>query len=107
MGVEAGPDGGPTDRQVVEAVDRLLDPRQVRVELGDVAGELLAEGERDRVLQVGAPDLHDVGELGRPPVERVAQRRGPTGRAGAVTSSTAAMFIAVGNVSLDDCDMFT
>ena len=77
------------------------------VELGDVAAELLAERERHRVLQVRAADLHDVGELLRPwpRARRAAPAR--SGRARCTISSAAAMCIAVGNVSFDDCDMFT
>jgi hypothetical protein len=41
---------------------RARDERFGVVELGDVAGELLAEGQRRRVLQMGAADLDDVGE---------------------------------------------
>ena len=40
-----------------------LDALEVGVELRDVAAELLAQRERHRVLQVGAADLDDVGEL--------------------------------------------
>ena len=44
------------------------------VELRDVAGELLAQRERCRILQVGAADLDDVVECLRLLRERVAQR---------------------------------
>ena len=72
--VQAGADGGRADRELVEVGERLLDPLEVVVELGDVAGELLPEGERDRILQMGPTDLHDVGPGGRLRIERVAQR---------------------------------
>ncbi len=48
-------------------------PREIRVELGDVAGELLAERERHGVHQVRSADLDDVRERLRLRVERVAQ----------------------------------
>ena len=72
--VEAGADGGRADRELVEVGERLLDPLEVVVELGDVAGELLPEGERDGVLEMGPTDLHDVGPGGRLRIERVAER---------------------------------
>src|SRR5919199_312566 len=50
-----------------------IDPGDVAVELRDVAGELLTERERDGVLQVRAPDLHDVVEVLAAAVERVAE----------------------------------
>ena len=78
-----------------------------RVELGDVAGELLPERQRHRVLQVRAADLDDVGELLGLGVERVAQRVHRRDESLATISSAAAMCIAVGKVSFDDCDMFT
>jgi hypothetical protein len=46
------------------------------LELIDVAGELLAEGERRRVLQVGAADLHDRLKSAALGLERFAQRLG-------------------------------
>ena len=48
MGVEPGPDGRPAGGQLVEVVEGGLDAAEVGVELGDVAGELLAQGERAR-----------------------------------------------------------
>src|SRR5207245_7306464 len=50
------------------------DPRESRVELRDVAREFLAQGERYRVLQMRATDLHDVVELSRLDGERLSQR---------------------------------
>ena len=50
---------------------------EVGVELGHVAGELLAEGEGHGVHQVGAADLGDAGEgvgLGGQGVPQVADR---------------------------------
>ena len=67
------PTAVPPGRQLVEAREGLLDPLEVGVELGHVAGELLAQREGDGVHQVGPADLGDPGEglgLGG---ERVAQ----------------------------------
>ena len=62
MRVEAGADGGAALRQGVEAGQGRLDARDAERDLRRVAGELLAEGNRRRVLQVRAADLDDVGE---------------------------------------------
>ena len=61
VGVEAGTDRSAADREVVEALRRDVEALEVGIELGDVAGELLTERERHRILQVRAPDLDDVG----------------------------------------------
>ena len=104
--VQPGADGGAADRELVQAGQRRLDPLDVGVELRHVPAELLAERERDGVLQVRPSDLHDVGELlGR---AASASRSAPTlGSRRSHDLSAAATCIAVGNVSLDDCDMFT
>ena len=73
--VEPGADGGAADGELVEAGQHRLDALEVGVELRDVAAELLAEGERHRVLQVGAADLDDVAELFRLRRQRVTQAR--------------------------------
>ena len=62
VGVQARADGGAADGQLVEPGERLVQPLDVGVELRHVPRELLAEGERHRVLQVGATDLDDVAE---------------------------------------------
>ena len=72
-GVEPGADRRAADRELVQAGERRLDPLHIGVELGDVAAELLAEGERHGVLQVGAADLHDVVELLRALLEGIAE----------------------------------
>ena len=108
VGVEPGADRGAADGELVEPGQHLLDALEVGVELRHVAAELLAERERHRVLQVRAADLHDVGELVR--LRRRARRaaaRTDGHQLACTTSSAAAMCIAVGNVSFDDCDMFT
>ena len=58
-------------------------------------------------MQVRAADLDDVGELLR--LGRRARRaaRAPPAGAACTISSAAAMCMAVGKVSFDDCDMFT
>ena len=70
------------------------------------AAHLLADRERRGVHQVGAADLDDVGELLGLGVERVVHA--PTaGISAPWMRSAAAMCMAAGNVSLEDCDMFT
>ena len=57
-----------------EPGQRTPNARQRVVQHGHVAGELLAQRERRRVLKMRAPDLHDVRERARLGVERVPQR---------------------------------
>ena len=57
----------PTRRRVA------LDPLDPEPDLGRVAAELLAEGDRDGVHQVGAAGLDDVGELRRLRLQRRLQ----------------------------------
>ena len=64
--VQAGADRRAAERELAQVRQRGLDVRSAVVELRDVAGELLAERERRRVLQVRAADLDDVGERRRP-----------------------------------------
>ena len=73
MGVEAGAHGGAPERQLAHVGQRRLEVLQAVVELRHVARELLAQGQRRRVLQVGPADLHDVLEGLRLGVERVAE----------------------------------
>ena len=86
---------------------RRLDVRPRVRELRRVAGELLAERQRRRVLQVRAADLDDVGE--RRGLRRRASRGAPSsaGSRLRVTVSAAATFIAVGNTSFDDWPRLT
>ncbi|KAI3478944.1 hypothetical protein L1887_59065 [Cichorium endivia] len=73
VGVEAGADGGAALGELREARQDGLDAEDGVVDLLDVAGELLAEGERRGVLEVGASDLDDVVELGALLVEGGAE----------------------------------
>ena len=72
----------------------------------DPAAKFLADGERRRVLQMRAADLDDVLEFFRLGVERVAHFL-HRGQQFARVSVAAAMCMAVGKVSFDDCDMLT
>ena len=62
MGVEAGAGGGAAERDLADAAQRRLDPLDAEPDLRGVAAELLAEGDRHRVHQVGAAGLDHVGE---------------------------------------------
>ena len=73
MRVEAGADRGAAERQLAQVRQRGVDVREPVVELRDVAGELLAQRERRRVLQVGAADLDDVRELAAPCASSVSR----------------------------------
>ena len=66
VGVEAGADRRPAERELEQAGERLLEARDAVVELRRPAGDLLAERERRRVHEVGAADLHDVAGRPRP-----------------------------------------
>ena len=61
-GVEPRADGGAALSELGQAREDALDARDAVLDLLDVARELLAEGERGRVLQVGATDLDDALE---------------------------------------------
>src|SRR3954471_5259292 len=68
VGVQPCPDGGPAERELPNPAERRPDPLDPLVDLGGVAGELLAEGDRDGVHEMGAAWLDQVGEddgLGR------------------------------------------
>ena len=70
-GVQAGADRRAAGGQLVQARQRRLQAVGRGVDLGRVAGPLLADGERDGVLQVGAAGLGDVG-----PLPRLVRQRG-------------------------------
>lgn len=72
-GVEAGADGCAALGEQAEAGEGGGEAEQTVVELVDVGGEFLAEGERGCVLEVGAADFDDVVELGAFGVEGVAE----------------------------------
>ena len=62
MRVEPGADGGAAEREVEQALLRLVELLLGERELRGPAAHLLTERERRRVHQVRAPDLHDVRE---------------------------------------------
>src|SRR4029453_12678481 len=57
MRVEAGPDGRSPQGQLGEVRKRRLHVLETVIELRHVAGELLAQGEGRRFLEMGASDL--------------------------------------------------
>lgn len=59
-GVDTGADSSTTLGQEAEVGQRALNALDAKVELGNVARELLGEGERGSILQVGAADLDDL-----------------------------------------------
>ena len=74
VGVEAGAHGGAAGGQFVETGQRGLDALDVRRELGHVARELLAQGERHGIHEMRAPDLRHLGVLHLLVVQRISQR---------------------------------
>ena len=106
--VEPGPDGRAAERQLVEL--RAAPPRwrpSAWSSCAHPAGDLLPERERRRVLQVRAPDLDDVGERLAPSPRASSRSARDAGSSAPRSCSTAAMCIAVGNVSFDDWHMLT
>src|ERR1700757_1141615 len=63
MGVEAGANSGAAGGEVVESIQCLSDSVEVAIEKTDPAGKFLLDGERCGVLQMGAADFDDAGEL--------------------------------------------
>ena len=72
--VDAGADGGAPEREAIHAVQGVVDPLQVVGEHAAVAGPLLPEGDRRRVLHVGPADLDDVRPLVRLRRDRALER---------------------------------
>src|SRR5687767_5819867 len=58
-GGDSGTDCSSTERKLVDVWKRGLDMRDRMIELRNVAGELLAQGEGSRVHEVGAADFYD------------------------------------------------
>ena len=73
MGVEPGADGGAAERDPADPPERGLDPVDTEADLGGIAAELLAEGHRHGVHEMGAARLGELGEGTSPFVEGVAQ----------------------------------
>ncbi len=105
--VDAGADRRAAQRQLAHAGEHRLEPLDGVAHRGGVAGELLAEHHRRRVHQVGAARLHQPGELLR--LRARARSPGRRGRAAGRRSprAQAATWMAVGKVSLDDCEALT
>ena len=72
-GVEAGADGGAADRQLTEPGQGGLHSLDPGLDLPRVAAELLAEGHRDGVHQVGAAGLHHGAPLPGLVLQRLVQ----------------------------------
>ena len=58
--VDAGADRRAAERQAIDAAQRLLDALAVVAQHAGVAGPFLSQGERRRILHVGAANLDDV-----------------------------------------------
>ena len=70
VGGDSGADRGGAEVDLAEQRRGLAQPRDVLLHRGEVGVELLAEGHRHRVLQLGAADLQHVGELDALGLER-------------------------------------
>ena len=73
VGVQAGADGGPAERDLPDAFERVPHAGGALTHLRRVARELLAERHRHRVHQVRPAGLDDVVELRRLALERVRE----------------------------------
>ena len=84
MGVEPGARGRTAERDLGDVRQRVGHPRPPEPDLRRVAGELLTERHGDRVHEVRAAGLDDVGELlrlgGERPLEPVERGQQPIGR---------------------------
>ena len=104
--INAGSHCCTTERQFVNTFQRIFDAREIIAEHADVPRPLLSECDRRGILHVRATDLNDVPPLLA--LVAIASRSAVTaGISRSFTFTAAAMFIAVGNVSFDDCDMLT
>jgi hypothetical protein len=79
VGVEAGAHGAAAERELEQRLSARATADSAEAELRGVARELLAEGERRGVHQVGAADLHHVAERRGALLE--GARAGPPARA--------------------------
>ena len=74
-GVQPGSDGRTTDGELTDARQRGLHALDASFDLPSVARELLPQGHRYRIHQVGASGLHNLFPLGRLGGQRLVQRR--------------------------------
>ena len=74
-GVQPGSDGRTTDGELTDARQRGLHALDASFDLPSVARELLPQGHRYRIHQVGASGLHNLFPLGRLGRQRLVQRR--------------------------------
>ena len=94
------------DRQIVKSVEHLLESVNVALKQAGPSAEFLAYGQWHRVLQVSAADFYDVSNSFA--LAEIASRTLLiAGISAFFTRSAAAMCMAAGNVSFDDCDMLT
>ena len=61
--IQARADRGAAEGQFIEFRITFFDPSDRRFQLDGIPGKFLSEGQRDRILQMGAADFHDVLEL--------------------------------------------
>lgn len=97
---QPGSDGGPADGEFEEPFAAEVDGLQRVAELTRPAGPFLPDGQRDGVLEVGAPELDHVHPLGSLVFDGLGDGGGGGGMRWLSSSSSAEMCIAVGNVSL-------
>ena len=106
--VDAGADRGAAERQLADARQARRSARSIAVlDLRGVAAELLAQRDGRRVHEVGAARLDHRLELVAACAAARARDASIAGMRSTTTASVAAMWIAEGNTSFDDCDALT
>jgi hypothetical protein len=92
--------------RVVRTLQRIVDPFDIIDEHIRVTRPFLTERQRRGILHVCATDLDDIYPLLSLRIDRVAQWR-QCGKERCLTLTDAAMCMADGKESLDDCDKLT
>ena len=105
--VEPGSCRGPAEGQLAEAGQDRLGSFGIMTDRGRVPAELLSEGHRHGVHEMGPPGLDHRRELGGLGLENAAARWFRAGISSRASSRVAARAIAEGNTSLDDWDALT
>ena len=105
MSVQPGSDCRAADGQIVKTFDGHPDALDVAFQQACPAGKLLPHGERGSVLQVSTADLHNILKFLCFGVDFIMYFFNC--RNSAIMAAAAAMCMAAGNVSLEDCDMLT
>ena len=106
-GVEPGADRGAAEGELLHPGEHAVQSLDREPHRGGVPAELLAEGDRGGVHQVGAAGLDGVGELVGLGLQAAPRASSRPGSRSSATASAAATWMAVGKVSLEDWPALT